>query len=210
MEKNSFSLEQFLHELKTPLMSLSLVLDELKHNVEPEFIEIALNSTKHIESLVNQARSNLNNSLYNSINLNSEIKQVVSILSPIAKSKNISIVILKELDLDKERETLFKPVDFRQALINILGNALKYAPENTEVTVSLTDNAELAVSNKGYKLSSYEENQILRGGVRLSNSINVEGSGMGLKLTNQILSKYGSKLSFDSDFDGVRVLFRLS
>lgn len=210
MEKNSFSLEQFLHELKTPLMSLTLVLEELKQNPDTELIAIAQNSTKHIESLVNQARSNLNNSLYNSINLNSEIRQVISILSPIAKSKNITINVLKELDLDKERETLFKPVDFRQALINILGNALKYAPENTEVEVSLTENSELSVSNKGYKLSPYEENQVLRGGVRLSNSINVEGSGLGLKLTNQILAKYGSKLSFDSSFDGVRILFPLN
>ena len=210
MDKSLFSLEQFLHELKTPLMSLTLVLEEIRNEPSDDLIEIAQNSTKHIESLVAQARSNLNNSLYNLINLNSEIKQVISILSPIAKSKNIEIKVLEELDLDKERQTLFKPVDFRQALINILGNALKYAPENSTVTISLTGESELAVSNSGYKFSSYEENQVLKGGVRLSNSINVEGSGLGLKLTNQILSKYGSKLRFDSEFDGVRVLFALN
>jgi signal transduction histidine kinase len=210
MDKGSFSLEQFLHELKTPLMSLTLVLDELEHDKSDELIEIAKNSAKHIDSLLQQAKSNLNNSLYNKIYLNQEIKQVTSILSPIAKNKGIELKFGEELNLDVERDTLFKAVDFRQVLINLIGNALKYAPENSRVLIKLSEKNELSIENKGYKISDYEQGQVLRGGVRLSNSINVEGSGLGLKLTSQILSKYGSELKFDSDYDGVKVYFVLS
>jgi signal transduction histidine kinase len=210
MDKGSFSLEQFLHELKTPLMSLTIVLEELEHDKSDELIAIAKNSAKHIDSLLQQAKSNLNNSLYNKIYLNQEIKQVTSILSPIAKSKGIEIKFGDELNLDVERDTLFKAVDFRQVLINLIGNALKYAPENSEVLIKLSTNNELSIENKGYKITDYEQGQVLRGGVRLSNSINVEGSGLGLKLTSQILSKYGSELKFDGSYDGVKVYFVLS
>lgn len=210
MNKYTFSFEQFLHEIKTPLMSLSLVLDELENENSPELLEIAQNSTKHIESLIAQAKSNLSNSLYNIINLNNEVKQVNSILSPIARSKSITIVVSSELSSDEERETLFKAVDLRQVLINLIGNSLKYAPENSVVKLSLVDGNSLAIENQGHQLTPYEQNQVLRGGVRLANSINVEGSGLGIKLTNQILSKYGSKIEFDSNFDGVRILFPLN
>ena len=89
----------------------------------------------------------------------------------------------------------------RQVLMNLLSNALKYSPEGTTITVSLTSAEGIAtvrVSDEGIGLDQSELTQVFRRGYRASSATRVKGDGLGLYFAHGLIAKHGGRMWAES------------
>src|SRR3989441_1954324 len=89
----------------------------------------------------------------------------------------------------------------RQALMNLLSNALKYSPEGSTVTVSVAAGARSArvrVRDEGIGLEGTELAQLFRRGYRAEAARNVTGGGLGLYFSNGIVAAHGGRMWAES------------
>ena len=92
------------------------------------------------------------------------------------------------------------PVRLRQALDNLIANALTHAGAADPVTVRVTatrDNVEIAVSDDGRGIPPGELDHIFEPGVHLD--ADTAGSGLGLALSRAIAEAHGGAIAVDSN-----------
>ena len=93
----------------------------------------------------------------------------------------------------------------RQVLMNLLSNALKYSPEGTTVTVSLTTDersATIRVCDEGVGLEEAELAQVFRRGYRAASAGNIKGDGLGLYFAHGLVVKHGGRMWAESQGHG--------
>src|SRR5438445_1197483 len=89
----------------------------------------------------------------------------------------------------------------RQVLMNLLSNALKYSPEGSTVTVSVTTDertATLRVADGGVGLDEDELPQVFRRGYRAASAGRVKGDGLGLYFAHGLVAKHGGRMWAES------------
>jgi signal transduction histidine kinase len=91
----------------------------------------------------------------------------------------------------------------KTALINILGNAVKYTPENGKIAFSLNDDDEMVhvtVTDTGYGISEEELPRIFEKFNRSEDPKVREqtGAGLGLAVTSEIIHLRGGDISVES------------
>jgi PAS domain S-box-containing protein len=89
----------------------------------------------------------------------------------------------------------------RQVLMNLLSNALKYSPEGSTVTVSVSADersATVGVRDKGIGLDGTELPQLFRRGYRAPSARSVIGGGLGLYFSNGIVAAHGGRMWAES------------
>ena len=89
------------------------------------------------------------------------------------------------------------------AMINILGNAVKYSPENSNITLSLSEQDHTVifdVMDQGYGISEEDLNHIFDQFYRSSDPHISEqtGSGLGLAMTSDIIQLHGGRIEVQS------------
>jgi signal transduction histidine kinase len=103
---------------------------------------------------------------------------------------------------------------------NLLGNAVKYTPENGRISVGISSDpsrgalagkAVIWVQDSGIGISREERRSILSGFFRTDDAKRTaKGYGVGLKITQEMVEAHGGSLEFDSEpGKGTRVWFRL-
>ncbi len=101
-----------------------------------------------------------------------------------------------------------------RALVNVIGNALKYAPGDSPVRVSLAaegDQALVTVTDEGPGIPAEELPQIFQRFFRASNTRRrVEGSGLGLFIARKVVEGHGGEATVQSELGrGTTIRFRL-
>ena len=89
----------------------------------------------------------------------------------------------------------------RQVLMNVLSNALKYSPEGTTVTVSVTAderNATVRVRDQGIGLDRSELARLFRRGYRTESAKKIPGGGLGLYFSKGIVAAHGGRMWAES------------
>jgi signal transduction histidine kinase len=97
---------------------------------------------------------------------------------------------------------------------NLIGNAIKYSPQQTEVTVtaeSVADRLLISVRDQGPGIPDAARDRIFEKFYRLERDNDSEtiGSGLGLPLVREILERHGGEVSFLNQTGGGAV-FTLS
>ncbi|MBZ0282886.1 MAG: PAS domain S-box protein [Anaerolineae bacterium] len=90
----------------------------------------------------------------------------------------------------------------RQVIINLVGNAIKYSPENRPVFVSLKhqDNAiMLEVRDQGIGIPKDDLNHLYEAFHRAANVGTISGTGLGLSITRQAIELHGGTISIQSE-----------
>ena len=89
-----------------------------------------------------------------------------------------------------------------QVLNNLIGNAVKYSPQGSQVQVTVTggdDRVSIAVSDEGPGISPSLQGQIFRPFSRgPSEHEEVEGIGLGLYVSKRILEAHGGSIEVSS------------
>lgn len=139
---------------------------------------------------------------YSTLNPNLLIREVVDELNVTAAKKKIILNYhpyterLPAIHIDKDR--------FKQALINIIGNAIKYTPAGSvDVTVGEVNRGkslEIKVKDTGIGMSNKDRARLFEKFYRVSSekTKNITGTGLGLWITRQIVEMMNGRIEVES------------
>ncbi|MBV1918596.1 MAG: sensor histidine kinase [Sphingomonadaceae bacterium] len=131
------------------------------------------------------------------IDLATVVRQAAGILGVRANEKAITI------DVPGHGDTLFATAEFRrvlQILMNVISNAIRYSPEDSQVWVRLEDAGEKArviIADQGPGMTPEQALVIFEKFERLGRSDD-GGSGLGLYISRRLARAMGGELSVDS------------
>jgi CheY-like chemotaxis protein len=124
--------------------------------------------------------------------------EIVSVMRPLAEKKSQTLHSSADAALGVHAD----PMRFTQVLMNLVGNAVKFTPENgrIELTARAIDaEVQVRVSDNGPGIPAEEQNRIFEAFCRLRKSGQaVEGTGLGLAITNSLVRLQGGSLSLES------------
>lgn len=212
------SVSDISHQLKTPLTSTQVLLDNLNDNPDMEyatrkkFIYEALNQVNGmswmIVSMLKLSRIDAGVVEFNNenISINKIIEEAVGNLEVIAEIKNVNI----EKNIDNRNEDELNKSDIyikgdynwnREALQNIIKNAIEHSNDKGTVKINITDNdvyTAVYITNRGEKLSDKQQKQIFE---RYYSEAKYEDNsmGIGLPLAKAVIEKQGGYISVESD-----------
>jgi signal transduction histidine kinase len=94
-------------------------------------------------------------------------------------------------------------VELHEAISNFVNNALKYTPENGRIIVRLEQYDELAVfevKDSGYGIPEDQQGRLFQPfyRVRTNETLNIDGTGLGLHLVKQIIERHKGQVRFSS------------
>lgn len=100
-------------------------------------------------------------------------------------------------------EVLADSAQIREAIGNLISNAIKYTPENGKIEVSLEydeDNAIFRVRDNGYGIPLEQQAGLFQPFYRATTAktIDIEGTGLGLHLVKNIIQRYDGEMIFSS------------
>ena len=212
------SVSDISHQLKTPLTSTQVLLDNLNDNPDMDystrkkFIYEALNQVNGmswmIVSMLKLSRIDAGVVEFNNenISINKIIEEAVGNLEVIAEIKNVNI----EKNIDNRNEDELNKSDIyikgdynwnREALQNIIKNAIEHSRHKGTVKINITDNdvyTAVYITNRGEKLSDKQQKQIFE---RYYSEAKYEDNsmGIGLPLAKAVIEKQGGYISVESD-----------
>ena len=202
---------QFSHEFKTPISSISgfarlLQEKELPPEKQSQYLEIIgeeatrlsdLSGTVMLLSELENQRMIPDRTYYS---LDEQIKECVILLAPEWG--------LKHLDLDGED---LMPVVYlgngdimKQVWINLINNAVKYSPEGGKITLSLKKEgkeAVFSVEDQGPGISEEDREKIFQKYFQSKSNGRVmssKGLGLGLSIVKRILTLCGGRIEVES------------
>lgn len=217
-EKANRAKSEFLasmsHELRTPMNAIigfseMIVHDrgeELSKKVR-EYLSYILASASHLMSLINQVlelsriESGVMDVRPKSLFLGEEISGVVDLLCDAAEKKGVTInpACLCEADA----KVWADPLRFRQILFNILSNALKYNRVGGKVDIFCQNrdgsHVEIIIADTGVGIPEDKKEQVFQPFNRLGlEAQNIEGTGIGLTISKDLIEQMGGEIGFDS------------
>ena len=118
----------------------------------------------------------------------------------VAKNKRINYTFEH---IDESIGIWIDPVQFQKAVLNLLSNAFKYTPAkgNVKVTIAKKQNyIVLIIEDTGCGISIEDSKKIFERFYRADRGINepIEGSGIGLALTKEIVEAHKGKIELES------------
>lgn len=200
------------HELRTPLTSIRgfsqtmlTSWDKLDDNSKKKFIKIIEEQSQRLINLVEnmlavtKLQSEKNLFVYNETDIKPIISQTASMLKTQYPAQIFEILIsdnLPKIFVDKEK--------FQQIITNLLENSAKYSPEGAKTTiyaVQNSDNVIIKISNPGIAIEQKDFDKIFTKFSRIDNPLTrkVQGSGLGLYITKNLVEKMGGKIKVNSD-----------
>lgn len=225
-EKANRAKSEFLssmsHELRTPLNAILgyTQLFEYDTNLEPSQIDNVREIRKagdHLLQLINDVldlakieSGNMPVSL-EPIMVSRLVAECMALMQTQADTRGIRLN--REFGELSTAYIVADPVRLKQALLNLLSNAIKYNRMGGIVTVALShasaDVMRIDVTDTGQGIPLSRQNEVFQPFNRLSaENTSIEGSGVGLVITKQLVEMMSGKLSFES-FEGVGTTFSL-
>ncbi len=128
------------------------------------------------------------------------VETIVDTNRVFAQNKNIE---LKFVNQAKNTSLLIDKIKIKQALENLISNAIKYSQSKTtiEVIISKEKNTEITVvSNHGQRIAPDELENLFKPLQKTSSKVtgNEKSTGLGLSITKKIISSHGGKMEVKS------------
>lgn len=210
--------EQFVstvsHELRTPITSihasLGLALGGIAGEIPDKLqslLSIAYQNSERLNLLINDLLD-IQKLDGGQLHFNFEFLDVIEMLEQCIElnasyfDKHHIDVVLKDsskgilINIDRDR--------FIQVLTNLLSNAAKFSPANSQVTIALeqqNDSIQIHIHNHGIGIPKEFQEKIFQrfSQADSSSSRSHGGSGLGLYISKQILAKMDGEISFRSE-----------
>ncbi len=211
--------EYLSHDLRSPLISTVYMLStqkELIKDVDSSSLDRIENNINRslgmIDDLLNLSRAdNLRQDELEPILFDNVINNTIDQLLPQAQKKCIELIV--ELDDDKDIWVNGNAILLERALINIVGNAIKYSPEDTRINVNARQEGDIlicSVEDQGIGMSDEHIKTMFE---RFKRSEQVErdyhGSGLGLALVARVVSQHHGRIVAEQLAVGTRITLEL-
>ena len=218
-EKSDMAKSEFLssmsHELRTPLNSilgfgqlLELDSDVVANQTKSESVEQILKAGRHLLELVNEVldlsrieSGNLDLAL-EQVSVDESVKFCLSLSRSMAEKRGIQIEISEASP--SEHFVLADLTRFRQVLLNLISNAIKYNRSQGSIRISSeqTDRKSIrvTVTDTGPGLNETQIGQIFEPFNRLAAANSqIEGTGIGLTITRRLIEMMGGTIGVESN-----------
>jgi two-component system phosphate regulon sensor histidine kinase PhoR len=144
-------------------------------------------------SRIESGRAELN---FSSCNIARLLDDVIDLLMPQIKSKNINWV--SEID-QSIPEIIIDTSQIERVFINLISNAIKFTPEEGTITVKIYMGdhfLNVEVSDTGIGISESDTVKLFDEFYRVENEINqnLKGTGLGLALVKKIIEAHNGKI----------------
>jgi signal transduction histidine kinase len=211
------------HELRTPLAQIrmfaeTLLLDRVRSDAERRrSMEIIDREARRLGQLVENVLR-FSGSSRRPARLAPEptalsplVREVVEAFDPLARARDARV----RIDMEPGVAAAVDHGAFRQILLNLLDNAVKYGPRGQTVTVTLVSaqgRARLSVDDEGPGVPRGERERIWASFSRLERDVSaaVAGSGIGLAVVHELTRLHGGwRWVEDSPAGGARFVVEL-
>lgn len=208
-------LSRMSHELRTPLNAVLGFSQILQLDGEGTLTKEQLKNTAEIESAGNHLLLLINELLdlakiesgklelnIQGVALVEAVEEAVTMLQPLMEQRGITVdnSVLETAPIVQADKLRLK-----QALLNILANAVKYNYENgyIYIDVSITDTgfAKLTVKDTGIGISEDNKKRVFNDFERLSSQSGIEGSGIGLSVTRHVIDLMHGRVGVDNTLE---------
>ena len=205
-------LSSMSHELRTPLnaiLGFSQLLemdeeDDIKKKNIGEIIDAGEHLLKLITEILDLSKIESGNAelTIKSYSLNKIVNNTLSMIKPLADEYAIQIDN-KISSLPNINNITVDEMRFKQVLLNILSNAIKYNSENGKVIInSSTDNnmLRLSVTDTGKGLTPEQQNHLFKPFERVgAEGSHIEGTGLGLVISKDLIELMGGAIGVESE-----------
>ncbi len=207
------------HEIRTPMNGLLGIIDLLEstnlNKIQKQYVEIIKNSGSSLlgiirdildYSKIESGKIEIKRSVFDPV---VELKNQIKILSGLATKKDIKLEVdcgdFGQVYLESDKEKI------NQVLLNLIGNAIKFTPEQGEVLIKM----ELNVLDEQFFFLSYSVKDSGIGipqehighltdpfyQVESSTSRSYQGTGLGLAIAKKIIELLGGELEIQSEVE---------
>lgn len=212
------------HELRTPLTTLKSYLEALEYGAIDDketagkFIKVMQNETERMIRLVtdllqlSKMDSKDFSIQWQFVDFQKYLHETIDRFEMLAEEKKITFVrhippypVLVEMDKDK----------ITQVIDNIVSNALKYAPQNSEITIRLKEEEEgirVFISDQGLGIPREQQSKIFDRFYRIdkARARKMGGTGLGLAIAKELVQAHGGEIGVDSIYGyGTTIFFTL-
>jgi signal transduction histidine kinase len=210
-EAKSKFLASMNHELRSPLnavigFSQLLEIDE-EDEQKRSYIKNIITSGDHILLLIDEIldlskiESGNEELSMETHNLNKILKDALAMISSAADKRSIQID--NKIDFLHDTNIKVDQLRFKQVLLNILSNAIKYNRENGKVTIDSSSNnnmISISITDTGIGLTPEQQDKLFKPFERLeaANS-KIEGTGLGLVISKNIMELMGGDITVESE-----------
>ena len=224
MEKlRSEILQNFHHELRTPLMNIMTPLELAVNNkfsdpeTQSEFLRKALSNVGRLDSLVSDII----------ILSNAEIGNLNSVRQPIDLGLHISNPVYKRLEKYSEKQLVFTchvvdggevmapRKEFTHSVVHLLDNAFKFSPQNGKVHLELNTGPnggiKITVSDEGPGIPLDQREKVFEKFYQISQGDTraYEGLGVGLTIARAVFQHFGGNVKIVDGDKGCTVVAEL-
>jgi two-component system sensor histidine kinase/response regulator len=204
-------LSRMSHELRTPLNAI-LGFGQLLERQNPNpnqrsRIQHVINAGRHLLALINEVLD-ISRIEAGRMQLSLEpvcvaeaVQETLGLMRPLANERRVQLIA--DVDMDATVHVLADRQRFKQVLLNLLTNAVKYTPSSGSVTVSYAANGNeklrIQVRDDGPGIAKEKLARLFTPFDRLGAELsNVEGTGLGLVLSQRLIHAMGGAIGVES------------
>ncbi len=194
------------HDLKSPLNNIRQTLSMLDHGHidQNEFnhltkilakdIGSTLNLTSNLIKWINIQQNDFKPEI-KSVKISELIKECASLYMPIAREKNIDLLVNTGVDIEMDSD----PEMIKIVLRNLLSNAIKFSHPHSKINIDQNisgSEVSLSVADYGVGMSK-EEVDILFSLTEVKSQVGTnqeKGTGLGVNLCKTVIEKLGGKI----------------
>jgi PAS domain S-box-containing protein len=201
------------HEFRTPLSAIqtSAILISKQNEIgkEPKLEKYVTQIKKNVKRMViilndflslsklEEGKVQANKKLFDLVDFS---KTLIEEVSTTKKNKKNIILVAPDhplfLNLD--------PKLMRTILMNLISNAIKYSPKNTDIHIKIEESdafVMLQVQDQGIGIPENEQEKLFERFFRAKNAQNIEGTGLGLNIVKQYIDLMDGTINFKSEIN---------
>lgn len=201
------------HQLRTPLSAikwfLEMVIEEDAGEINKEqrdYLEQVYKSNQRMIKLVNDLL-NVSRIEAGRVGVDAVPTDMINLIGSVRDelkhkmdAKNIKFKFIKP---DKLKKIKLDPRLTREAMMNLIDNAIKYSPEGKQIVVKLEKKGKdvvISIKDEGYGIPKEEQGRVFKKFFRATNIIKreTEGTGLGLYVTKRAIESMDGDIWFES------------
>ena len=198
------------HRVRTPLATVRSHAETTLHRVDKEENRIALRamiraideSSRAAGQLLDHAMTTFRADHLDrqEINLSELVADLVNRLEPVAEMKDIALV----LDAQRRVDVSADPILVQNAIRNLIDNALKYSPAESDIKIIVahTDHAFVSICDAGPGFPPDQMAGLVHRFARGENAKGITGSGLGLTIAHDVAEAHNGSLHLSNRAGG--------
>ena len=210
------------HELKSPLASIQLYLETLKYQKvsseeAQDFVETMLSDTERLSDLIDNILESSKSDpksmqlQFSSVDIVSFLQETIAHHQKLFEDKQCVI----QLKFNDYVKVSIDGRAMRMVFNNLIANALRYSPAGTVLTIEVRRDQKFCIIDfidQGFGFDKKELKKVFKKFYRVQNqeTQNIEGAGLGLYISRQIIKNHKGKINVFSEGRGKGTHFMLS